>query len=112
MNAHFMTEFKKYKRSKNLRAKGPSIRVNRGYIYLNRALLEKLDCDLIDLYVSHSGKSVLIKAGADYKITKTSYGRGAFSAGPFIQDLKISDGLYLVDECEDGYVFEFEPVKR
>lgn len=99
--------FRKYQRSKNVRSSRPQVRVNRGYVFLNRGLLEALKCECIDLYVNRGERSVLIKKGDDFKLTYTANGRATFSAATFLNDLGIPDGFFTAVKHEDGFLFVY-----
>jgi len=99
--------FRKYQRSKNVRSSQPQVRVNRGYVFLNRGLLEALKCECIDLYVNRGERSVLIKKGDDFKLTYTANGRATFSAATFLNDLGIPDGFFTAEKHEDGFLFVY-----
>lgn len=100
--------FRKYQRSKNVRSSKPQVRVNRGYVFLNRGLLEALKCQSIDLYVNRGERSVLIKEGTDFKLTFTGNGRATFSAATFLNELEIPDGFFVAEKHEDGFLFVYD----
>lgn len=100
--------FQKYERVKNVRSTGPVVRVNRGYVYFNKLLLDRIDCEMIDLYVNTNDKTILIKPGKDFKLTITASGRATFSAAHFINEFKIQDESYSARDYDGGVIFSYQ----
>lgn len=101
-------ELRKYSRVKNKRSSQPLVRVHGGKIYLNRILVERLECVFVDLFVDDNHQTILVKEGTDFKLCRTIHGRGVISACLFLREFDISEGFFPAEEHEGGYLFEYE----
>ncbi|MAS96156.1 MAG: hypothetical protein CMO55_23385 [Verrucomicrobiales bacterium] len=101
-------ELRKYSRVKNKRSTQPLVRVQGGKIFLNRILVERIDCVFVDLFVDENNQTILVKEGNDFKLCKTIHGRGVISASLFLKEFDLSEGFFPAEEHEGGYIFEYE----